>query len=52
VGRRYPHSSTVWKKTSDTIQTAGVPPKCGRSIFATIGWTAKTSAAARKIAVR
>src|SRR5437773_11352792 len=33
------------------FQTAGVPPRSGRSIFATIGWTRKTSAAPENAAV-
>src|SRR5205085_1676035 len=43
-------SNAAWKKTRETAHTAGVPPKYGSSIFATIGSTTKSRAAPAKIA--
>lgn len=46
----YPARRAAWKNTIEVFHTAGEPPRIGRIIFATIGWTRKTRPAPRQIA--
>src|SRR5438094_7413704 len=46
----YPSRRTVWKKTMQVLQTAGLPPRTGSRIFPSSGWTMNSSVAEKKIA--
>jgi len=43
---RYARRRTAWKNNMQVFQTEGLPPSNGSAIFANIGWTTKSSAAA------
>src|SRR5262245_10197986 len=49
----YPASNSAWKKTMQVLQTAGVPPKRGRTILPTIGCTRnKRNALTKRVAAK